>query len=141
MPGFDRPLEIVVRQTSLATAPDVSGTVSLKKKNSIRVVELVMEPALAIALVSDRLKMLPTPWQQPLKSLASPKAYQLNKDDVFIVPAGVWHRSCAEQPVTLLSVLASTHGPVSYAKNPKVDKQLISEEEILLSGQTMTVRH
>ena len=59
------------------------------------------------------------------------KAYQLDKDSVFIVPAKVWHRSHAEQPVTLLSVLASPHGPVSYADNPQKGAQLVSEDEIL----------
>ncbi|MEN8443819.1 MAG: AraC family transcriptional regulator, partial [Cyanobacteria bacterium J06555_13] len=79
MPGFKRPLEIAFGQTSLATVPDVSGTLSLKKQNNIRVVELVIEPALVIALVSDRLKTLPIPWQQPLKALASQPFYQTTK--------------------------------------------------------------
>ncbi|MEL6468615.1 MAG: cupin domain-containing protein [Cyanobacteria bacterium J06623_4] len=59
------------------------------------------------------------------------KSYPLVKDSVFIVPARVWHRSKADQPVTLLSVLASPHGPVSYAEDPRTGEQLVSEAEIL----------
>lgn len=59
------------------------------------------------------------------------KAYPLVKESVFIVPARVWHRSQAEHPVTLLSVLASPHGPVSYAEDPRTGEKLVSEEEIL----------
>ncbi|MEL6492342.1 MAG: cupin domain-containing protein [Cyanobacteria bacterium J06634_6] len=59
------------------------------------------------------------------------KEYALVKDSVFIVPARVWHRSRAERPVTLLSVLASSHGPVSFAEDPRAGEQLVSEKEIL----------
>ncbi|MEO1590567.1 MAG: cupin domain-containing protein [Cyanobacteria bacterium J06632_22] len=59
------------------------------------------------------------------------KVYSLVKDSVFIVPAKVWHRSQAQHPVTLLSVLASPHGPVSYADDPRTGEKLVSEAEIL----------
>lgn len=59
------------------------------------------------------------------------KVYRLVKDSAFIVPAMVWHRSQAEYPVTLLSVLASPHGPVSYAEDPRTGERLVSESEIL----------
>lgn len=50
--------------------------------------------------------------------------YRLVSGSVFIVPARVWHRSYAEQPVTMLAVLASPHGPVSYAGDPRTDTDL-----------------
>lgn len=65
----------------------------------------------------------------------SKKTYPLVKDSVFIVPARVWHRSHAEQPVTLLSVLASPHGPVSYAEDPRTGEQLVSVEDIMEETQ------
>ncbi|MEM6447660.1 MAG: cupin domain-containing protein [Cyanobacteria bacterium P01_D01_bin.123] len=54
----------------------------------------------------------------------TPEDYRLVPGSVFIVPAQVWHRSHAEQPVTMLAVLASPHGPVSYAGDPRKDTEL-----------------
>ncbi|MBE9064660.1 cupin domain-containing protein [cf. Phormidesmis sp. LEGE 11477] len=58
------------------------------------------------------------------------KEHLLVPNSVFIVPARVWHRSLAQQPVTLLSVLASPHGPVSYAEDPRTKAQLVHADEI-----------
>ncbi|MEL6263812.1 MAG: cupin domain-containing protein [Cyanobacteria bacterium J06626_6] len=59
------------------------------------------------------------------------KTYPLVKDSIFIVPAKIWHKSDAAHPVTLLSVLASPHGPVSFSKDPRTGEQLVSEDKIL----------
>lgn len=64
------------------------------------------------------------------------KEHLLVPDSVFIVPSRVWHRSCAQHPVTLLSVLASPHGPVSYAEDPRTGTQLVHEDEIFAEASS-----
>ena len=44
----------------------------------------------------------------------------LTKGDTCIVPRNVWHRSKADSQVTLLALIASEHGPVSYAEDPRI---------------------
>ena len=48
-------------------------------------------------------------------------SYHLTAGQTFTVPAHVWHRSHAKDPVTMLAVLAAPHGPVSYAEDPRQD--------------------
>jgi len=64
------------------------------------------------------------------------KTYRLGPNSIFIVPASVWHRSYAQSPVTLLSVLASSHGPVSYAEDPRTGTQLVHADEILAGANS-----
>ncbi|MEL7332544.1 MAG: AraC family transcriptional regulator [Cyanobacteria bacterium J06560_2] len=71
MPGFRQTLEIVGGQTSLTTVPEVTGTVSVSKREKLRVVELVMAPTLAMELIENSLPAMPTAWQSALKAYAS----------------------------------------------------------------------
>ncbi|MEO0807751.1 MAG: AraC family transcriptional regulator [Cyanobacteria bacterium J06643_4] len=76
MPGFKNQLEISAGQMGLATVPNISGIVNLPKESTICVVELVIAPELAIALVDSSLQTLPTPWRQALTACASCPFYQ-----------------------------------------------------------------
>jgi len=40
---------------------------------------------------------------------------------IFVVPRGVWHRQVPRPVVTLLSLIPSDHGPVSFAEDPRVE--------------------
>ncbi|MBE9045856.1 cupin domain-containing protein [Pleurocapsales cyanobacterium LEGE 10410] len=46
--------------------------------------------------------------------------FVLTKGDTCIVPRNVWHRSKADSQVTLLALIASEHGAVSYAEDPRI---------------------
>ncbi|MEL6493529.1 MAG: cupin domain-containing protein [Cyanobacteria bacterium J06623_7] len=45
--------------------------------------------------------------------------FLLTKGDTCIIPRNVWHRSKAASQVTLLALIASEHGPVSTAEDPR----------------------
>lgn len=44
----------------------------------------------------------------------------VEKGNSCIVPRNVWHRTQADFPVTLLAVIASQHGGVTFAEDPRV---------------------
>ena len=44
----------------------------------------------------------------------------LDKGTTCIIPRAVWHRTKADYPVTLLAILGSQHGAVSFASDPRV---------------------
>ena len=46
----------------------------------------------------------------------------VQKGSVFVVPKGLWHRQIAKPVVTLLSLIPTDHGPVSFAEDPRKDK-------------------
>ncbi|PSB09519.1 hypothetical protein C7B62_12975 [Pleurocapsa sp. CCALA 161] len=46
--------------------------------------------------------------------------FVLTSGDTCIVPRNVWHRSKADSQVTLLALIASEHGAVSYAEDPRI---------------------
>ena len=46
--------------------------------------------------------------------------FVLTKGDTCIVPRNIWHRSKADPQVTLLALIASEHGPVSTAEDPRI---------------------
>ena len=43
------------------------------------------------------------------------------KGAIFVVPRGHWHRQVARPVVTLLSLIPTDHGPVSFAEDPRVE--------------------
>ena len=49
----------------------------------------------------------------------NPQEFVLTTGDTCIVPRNVWHRSKADFQVTLLALIASNHGPVSYDQDPR----------------------
>ncbi len=38
---------------------------------------------------------------------------------IFVIPQGQWHRTSAREPVKVLTVRATDHGPVSFAEDPR----------------------
>lgn len=64
------------------------------------------------------------------------KRYNLTQDSAFIIPARLWHQSYAEQPVTLLSVLASPHGHVSFAEDPRQGDGLVQISSFFVREET-----
>ena len=46
--------------------------------------------------------------------------FLLTKGDICIIPRNVWHRSKSDSQVTLLALIASEHGPVSTAEDPRI---------------------
>ena len=46
----------------------------------------------------------------------------MDKGTTCIIPRGVWHRSRADSPVTLLAIIGSQHGAVSFACDPRAKK-------------------
>lgn len=44
----------------------------------------------------------------------------VNQGNSCIIRRNVWHRNRADSPVTLLAVMASQHGGVSFAEDPRV---------------------
>ena len=45
----------------------------------------------------------------------------VSSGSVFVVPRGLWHRQVAQPVVTLLSLIPTDHGPVSFAEDPRVE--------------------
>ncbi|MGD1918868.1 MAG: cupin domain-containing protein [Pleurocapsa sp.] len=46
--------------------------------------------------------------------------FLLTKGATCIIPRNVWHRSLADPQATLLALIASEHGPVSTAEDPRI---------------------
>ncbi|MEM9274931.1 MAG: cupin domain-containing protein, partial [Cyanobacteria bacterium P01_F01_bin.143] len=44
----------------------------------------------------------------------------MDKGSTCIIPRAIWHRSRADFPVTLLAIIGSQHGAVSFAQDPRV---------------------
>ncbi len=42
----------------------------------------------------------------------------LPEGSIFVIPSGTWHRADARSVVTLLTLRATDHGPVSFAEDP-----------------------
>jgi uncharacterized cupin superfamily protein len=40
---------------------------------------------------------------------------------IFVVPRGLWHRQIPRPVVTVLSLIPTEHGPISFAEDPRVD--------------------
>ena len=41
---------------------------------------------------------------------------------IFVVPQGVWHRQLPRPVATLLSLIPTDHGPVSFADDPRLEE-------------------
>lgn len=40
---------------------------------------------------------------------------------IFVVPRGLWHRQLPQSVATVLSLIPTDHGPVSFADDPRVE--------------------
>jgi quercetin dioxygenase-like cupin family protein len=47
------------------------------------------------------------------------KSVVVASGSIFVVPRGSWHRQVARPDVTILSLIPTDHGPVSFAEDPR----------------------
>ncbi|MEM9217854.1 MAG: AraC family transcriptional regulator [Cyanobacteria bacterium P01_F01_bin.150] len=76
MPDFNDSLDISALQTAFASVPCATGSIELLTGQTIKVIELLLDPTFVMTVVEHRLNQMPRDWQHILKAAAStPSCY------------------------------------------------------------------